>query len=228
MATTNAASANSAAAIFSAINGSSSTSKTTGSATADMETTFLTLLTTQLKNQDPMNPLNNAEMTSQLAQINTVNGVEKLNATLTKLLSAYDNAQAMQSSALIGRGVLVAGDNLTLSSGTAGGGIKLDSAADQVTINVLDGSGNVIQSQNLGARSAGIFSFVWDGKNDAGKQVSDGAYKFSVTATQGSDKVSATALQVGTVNAVTRNNNSFVLDLGSFGSVKFDDVQQIL
>lgn len=226
MATTSAASTNNAAETYSAISGANSKAKTT--TTADMENTFLTLLTTQLKNQDPLNPLDNAQVTTQLAQINTVSGIERLNTTLTKLLGAYDSSQAMQSSSLIGKGVLVAGNNLVLSSGVGGGGIKLDEAADQVTIKVLDASGKVVQSQNLGAREAGVFTFAWDGKNDAGEQLADGAYKFSVEATKGSDKVGATALNAGMVSAVTRSSSGFVLDLGNLGSVKFDDVQQIL
>ena len=101
-------------------------------------------------------------------------------------------------------------------------------AANQVVIKVLDASGKVVQSQNLGAREAGNFSFAWDGKNDAGEQLADGAYKFSVEAVSGDSKIDATALQLGTVSAVTRSGNGFVLDLGSLGNVKFDDVQQIL
>lgn len=227
MATTTNVSSNNASDIFAAINAVGSKTKTT-STTNDMENRFLTLLTTQLKNQDPLNPLDNAQLTSQLAQINTVNGIERLNASLSKLLSAYDSSQAMQTSALIGKSVLVAGSGLALSGGYTGAGIKLDEAADQVTINIVDSSGKTVQSQQLGAREAGVFSFVWDGKNDAGEQLKDGSYKFSVEAVKGGSKINATALQLGTVSAVTRSGNGFVLDLGSLGNVKFDDVQQIL
>ncbi len=227
MATTNNVSGQSAAEIFAALNGSGTTSKAK-SAAEEMENRFLTLLTAQLKNQDPLNPLDNAEMTSQLAQINTINGIERMNATLTKLLGAYDSSQAMQSSALIGRSVLVAGNGLHLSGGLAAGGVNLSAPADQVIIKVLNTSGKVIQSQNLGAREAGNFSFVWDGKDDAGTQLADGNYLFSVEAVRGTEMVPATALQLGTVSAVTRSNNGFVLDLGGLGSVRFDDVQQIL
>lgn len=226
MATTTNVSNNSAAETYAAINNTKS--KTTTSTTADMENSFLTLLTTQLKNQDPLNPLDNAQVTTQLAQINTVSGIERLNTTLTKLLGAYDDAQAMQSSSLIGKGVLVAGNNLVLSSGAGGAGIKLDEAADQVTVKVLDASGKVVQSQNLGAREAGVFTFAWDGKNDADEQLPDGNYKFSVEATKGTTKVNATALNAGMVSAVTRTSSGFVLELGNLGKVKFEDVQQIL
>ena len=89
MATTSSTSAAASAAdLFASLNGTSSTTKSK-STTEAMEDRFLTLLMTQIKNQDPLNPLDNAQVTTQLAQINTVNGIERLNATLTKLCLLY-------------------------------------------------------------------------------------------------------------------------------------------
>lgn len=229
MATVNNTTATTAADIFAAINGNSSSSATAKSATADMGDRFLTLLMAQMKNQDPLNPLDNSQVTTQLAQINTVNGIEKLNATLTTLLSAYNDTQAMQSAGLIGKGVLFEGSTLTLSGGMAAGGATLGAAADKVVVKVLDSSGNLVQTENLGAKDAGTFSFVWDGKNAAGQAVKDGSYKFTVEATKADgSKVTAKALQLGTVDAVVRSTNGFVLDLGALGRVDFKNVQQII
>lgn len=189
---------------------------------------FLKLLTTQLKNQDPLNPLDNAQMTSQLAQINTISGIEKMNTTLGKMLDVYNAGQGMQAAGLIGKYVLVAGSNIALANGQSAGGVQLKEAADQVTVNVLDGAGNVVQSQQLGAHDAGNIAFSWDGKKSDGTQMPNGNYRFSVSAVRGGNKVEATALQVGMVNAVTRNNGSFLLDLGSAGQFSFADVQQII
>lgn len=217
-----------AADIYSSINaqgnGSSSTGTTTAAQTQDR---FLTLLTTQLKNQDPLNPMDNTQMTSQLAQINTVSGIEKLNSSLESLLGAYNNTQTMQAAAMIGKNVMVPGTQLTLQSGTAVGGIKLDSAADNVVIKISDKAGNVVATENLGARSAGSFTFAWDGKNASNQTMTDGNYKLSVEATKGSEKVTATAMQIGTVSAVVKNGSGYVLDLGSEGTFAFSDVQQI-
>jgi flagellar basal-body rod modification protein FlgD len=224
MATVNTTS--SAADIFASINGNGSGKKTT--ATADMENRFLTLLTTQLKNQDPLNPLDNAQVTSQLAQINTVNGIERLNSTLAKLLTAYDTTQAMQSASMIGKYVLSSGDSLPLTEGKAAGGVNLEGKADHVVIKIKDDTGKVVQTQDLGERDAGIVSFMWDGKNAAEQQLADGEYSFSVEATRNGEKVTATSLKLGMVSALTRNGNSFVLDLGAQGSVNFNDVQQII
>jgi flagellar basal-body rod modification protein FlgD len=207
--------------------GAGSSGKATTDA-EDIQNRFLKLLTTQLKNQDPLNPMDNAQMTSQLAQINTISGIEKLNVTLGKMLDIYDSGQSMQAAGLIGKHVLVAGNNLPLSGGQAMGGASLTAAADQVTVSVLDGAGNVLQTQQLGARPAGTLAFSWDGKKADGTQMADGSYKFKVEAQAGGNKIDSTSLQVGMVNAVVRSNGGFLLDLGVQGNVSFKDVQQIL
>lgn len=229
MATVASSQPSNAADIFASIGVSKSSSKPANtSVTAEMENRFLTLLTTQIKNQDPLNPLDNAQVTSQLAQINTVNGIEKLNASLNKLLAAYDASQAMQTAGMIGKGVLVPGNGLQFDGTLAAGGLTLDRAADSVVINILDNGGALVSSENLGARAAGTFSFVWDGKKEDGTTAPVGNYHISIEAIQGGEKLNAKALQLGTVNAVTRNGNGFVLDLGALGVVPFEQVQQII
>lgn len=203
-------------------------SSKSASVTEEMQDRFLMLLTTQLRNQDPLNPLDNAQMTSQLAQINTISGIEKLNTTLGKMLEIYNDGQGMQAAGLIGKYVLVGGNTLPLANGQAVGGVLLEAPADQVTVTVLDSAGNVVQTQQLGGHDAGNLAFSWDGKKSDGNPAPNGSYRFSVAAARGSEKVTATPLQVGTVNAVTRSGSGFLLDLGSMGQVSFDDVQQIL
>lgn len=221
--------ASSAAEIFSAINGNSGKTSSTTSSTAEMEDRFLTLLMTQIKNQDPLNPLDNAQVTTQLAQLNTVNGIEKLNATLSQLLAGYNEAQGLQAAGIIGKNVMVAGNTLPLASGgTAYGGASLASAADKVTLTVKDASGKVVTTQDLGANEAGILYFSWDGKDSSGNAVKAGNYTFAVAATANGKAVEATAMKIGTVSAVTRSTDGFILDLGALGEVAFKDVQQIM
>lgn len=227
MASVTNTSSTSAADIFASINGSSGTSSST-STTASTENRFLTLLMTQIKNQDPLNPLDNAQVTTQLAQLNTVNGIEKLNATLADLLSGYNEAQGVQAAGLIGKNVMVAGNALPLANGSAYGGALLASTADSVTLNIKDSTGKVVQTENLGAKEAGSFYFSWDGKDASGNTLADGNYTFTVDATAGSSAVTATAMKIGTVSAVARSGTGFVLDLGALGDVAFKDVQQIL
>ena len=211
---------------YAALSSSTSTS-TTKTAAEEQEERFLTLLVTQLKNQDPLNPMDNAEMTSQMAQMSTVSGIEKLNTTLNSLVDSIGTSQSMQAASMIGKGVLVPGSKLTLSDGAAYAGINLESAADQVTLKIMDSSGNVIQTESLGAHEAGVFNIGWDGVLADGTTASDGTYTFSVEAVQGGNTVTATALQVGTVSALTRTSSGFQLDLGSLGTVDFSDVLEV-
>lgn len=226
MSTVPSTTATSAADIFSALNGTSQTTAT--SQTSDMQNRFLTLLVTQLKNQDPLNPLDNAQVTTQLAQINTVNGIEQLNATLNKLLDIYSTGQSMQAAAMIGKNVVVPGNNIALQGGAAVAGVGLTTAADQVTVKITDAAGNLVATEDLGARQAGNFLFGWDGKTASGAQAADGAYRFTVEAVQGGKAVSADALQIGTVNAVALNKSGFALDLGTQGMVDYQNVREIL
>lgn len=218
-----------AAETFAAINGNSGKKDKSTSTTAEMEDRFLTLLMTQIKNQDPLNPMDNAAVTTQLAQLNTVNGIEKLNGTLAQLLSGYNEAQGLQAAGIIGKNVMVAGNSLPLTAGkSAYGGASLAAAADKVTLTIKDASGKIVQSKELGAQEAGIMYFSWDGKDEAGNALNEGKYTFSIDATAAGKKVDATAMKIGTVSAVTRSKDGFILDLGTLGDVAFKDVQQIL
>lgn len=218
-------SVNSASDIFAALNGKRTSSD--ASATEGTQDRFLKLLVTQLQNQDPLNPMDNAAVTSQLSQISTVTGIEKVNETLASLLSSYSDNQSMQAASLIGKNVLAPGTALNLAGGQATGGVNLAAAADQVRVSILDSSGAVLQVQNLGARPAGSFAFVWDGQTDRGASAPAGNYHFSVSAVQDGEKVTADPLQLGTVSALVRGKSGFELELGALGRVDFTKVQQI-
>lgn len=201
-------------------------SSTTG--TADqLGDRFLTMLVTQMQNQDPLNPMDNAEITSQLAQINTVKGIDSLNTTMQKLLTSYSEALSMQSSSLVGKNVLAAGNSLPLGDNGALGGVKLAGDADKVSVVISDANGVKVAQQDLGAQKAGVVNFVWDGKNADGTRVANGTYQFSVQATQGANKVTSTALEVGTVSALVRGQNGFQLEIPGTGLVDFSAVEQI-
>jgi len=104
---------------YAALNAASTKSTNSTDATDSGQDRFLTLLVAQMKNQDPLNPLDNAQVTSQLAQINTVNGIEKLNHTLTKLLESNQDTQALQAATVVGRQVLADGNGIVLAGATA-------------------------------------------------------------------------------------------------------------
>ena len=211
--------------ILATLNSSSSTEKSTSE---EIQTRFLTLLVAQLENQDPLNPMENAELTSQLAQMSTVQGIEQLNVTLNSLVDSLADTQSIQASALIGKTVLVPGSGLSLNNGEAFAGVNLANAADTVTIGIYDASEKLVQTQSLGQAEAGQLLFVWDGQNASGETLADGSYSFKVTASQGGVDVSAEAMQLGMVSALTRlTDGTFVLDLGTMGQYDFSKVQQV-
>ena len=238
---TTTTSATSGTTVFDAINTANGVGATTTSTSEATQDRFIKLLVTQLQNQDPLNPMDNAQMTTQLAQISTVTGIDKLNTTLSSMIDSVASSQNVQTAGMIGKSVLVAGSNLELTSSTAKdstgkdvttktavGGVKLASAADSVTVTIKDKSGNVVSVQNLGAQKAGVFNYSWDGTTDAKTTADDGTYSISVSALQGTNKVEATAMQFGTVSALVRSGSTFLLDLGSLGRVALADVQQII
>lgn len=189
---------------------------------------FLKLLMTQMQNQDPMNPLDNAQVTSQIAQISTVTGIQQLNDTVKALTTAMSSMQTMQTASLIGKSVLAEGNYLKLSSGSGIAGYNLDSKADAVTVSVYDSTGNLVYTAPQGGREAGTYAFQWDGKTNSGATAADGNYNISVKATYGGDKVTSTALAVGTVNSVTLTSTGAQLNVSGLGSLDMSSVKQIL
>ena len=200
---------------------------------------FMTLLVTQLKNQDPLNPLDNAQITSQLAQLSTVTGVNKLNTTLESLKASYQASESLQAANLIGHGVLVEGDFVGLQDGKAIMGVELDSAADSVKLIVTDPrTGKDVQTLDLGANQPGIIPVAWDGVPDASNLGEDGKpltlengnYQIRVVAQRGGDKLTdARTLSFDSVASVTTNAKDGVkLNLPTKGVVTMADVKQIL
>lgn len=197
------------------------------SATQEMSDRFLKLLVTQLKNQDPMNPMDNAQMTSQLAQMSTVEGINRLNDSMAGLLSSYQTAQTLQATALLGHQVLTEGDVLNLSGGTAVGGADLTSAADSVTVTVSDRAGQVLDTLELGAQPAGELHFAWDGTSASGNVMADGQYRFTVSAETAGENVAATSLALVPVSSVSLQNGAVSLELSGIGARSLNQIRQI-
>ncbi len=200
----------------------------TPKSSGDLQANFLKLLVTQLKNQDPLNPLDNAQITSQMAQISTVSGIDKLNTTLQSMATSFSADQSLQATSMIGRQVLVPGATLQLANGAAVGGALLAQAADKVVISVRDASGQVVHRVDLGAQQAGVMGFAWDGTTDSGAAAAAGSYSYTVEAVQGGTKVDATALTLGQVAGVAKDANGISLKLTGGGTVALGDVKQVM
>jgi len=218
--------ASSAAALFSSMNGTSSANKTT--AAADTQNRFLKLLVTQMQNQDPLNPMDNAQVTSQMAQLSTVTGIDKLNATLQALSDSMTSSQSLQAASMIGHGVLVAGNGIDLSGGAAIGAFELPQAVDSAKVSIYDKAGALVRNIELGAQATGVNKWQWDGNDASGNVVADGAYTFKVEATQGKENVAATSLQFGMVNSVSQGAAGMTMSVGALEGIKMSQVKQIL
>ncbi|MES2423176.1 MAG: flagellar hook assembly protein FlgD [Pseudomonadota bacterium] len=200
-----------------------------GTTAAEQQDRFMKLLVAQMKNQDPLNPMDNAQMTSQIAQINTVSGIEKLNTTVESLLASFNNVQAQSATQLPGRSVMVAGTGLSLVKGAATGGVELGSAAEAVDIEIVDANGVAINSLSLGKSEAGVRSFVWDGKTATGQTAPDGVYRIRVSASSADGKpVIATPLSAAKVLAVSNGSAGLQVDLGTAGVFAYSDIKSFL
>ena len=202
-------------------NTSTDTSTLTGANAAGGADRFLKLLVAQMQNQDPLNPMDNAQVTSQMAQINTVTGIEKLNTTIEGLSSQFTQLQAMQGATLVGRDVIVPGNVIDIDAGVGQGGFELTSAADAVKVEILSPSGQVVDTMNLGAQSAGMHSFDWN----AGSATNDSGLRFRVTSTLGATNTTATALMRDRVDAVSTTGTGFNLELALAGTVPYSSIK---
>lgn len=213
-----------------------------GNSSKELQDNFLTLLIAQMKNQDPTNPMDNSQLTSQLAQINTLAGIERLNTTLGMVSGQIDDSLSVNASNMIGKGVMVPGNRILVASAEQEGseaktetittpfGFELVRDADSVIITIRDENGNVVREVDLGAIPAGVSSFSWDGELNDGTTAADGSYTFTVNASYDGQKVSSTSLTYSVVYGVINSkvNNKVLLDLGILGSISIDEVRQIL
>ncbi|MGH7111539.1 MAG: FlgD immunoglobulin-like domain containing protein [Stellaceae bacterium] len=186
------------------------------------ENNFFQLLTTQLENQDPLDPMTSDQFAAELAQFSTANGVQSLDSSFS----------ATQAVGLVGHNVAVSGNALVLgTSGTATGAFNLASAANSVAVTITNSSGQAVTTVNLGATAAGIQTFSWNGKGADGSTEPPGTYSVSVQALgPGGTTVAALPYAVAPVTAVALGGqNGPLLDLGGgLAPVALSAVQQVL
>ena len=184
---------------------------------------FLKLLVTQLQNQDPLSPMDNAQLTSQIAQINTVTGIATLNTSVQGLSSQFLQMQTLQGASLVGKNVIVPGNRIDIEGGVGQGGFELATPADAVKVEVLNPAGKVLDTLNLGAQRTGMHSFDWA----AGTYDNAANLSFRVTATSGTTKLDTTALMRDKVNAVSTSGGALQLELARAGTVDYGTVKAI-
>lgn len=206
----------------SALSQLTSSTKSTASATQEASDRFLKLLVTQMQSQDPLNPMDNAQVTSQMAQINTVSSLGTVNDSLKAMSAQLVQMQAMQGASLVGSSVVVPGNKLNVSTGSGVGYFDMAGAADAVKVEVLSSAGRVVDTIDMGAETSGRHSFNWT----PGEGVSDaGGFRFRVTATSGAATVSTTALMRDQVSAVSSGGTGGLsLQLKGGTTVAYSDV----
>jgi flagellar basal-body rod modification protein FlgD len=169
--------------------------------------------------------MDNAQMTSQIAQINTVSGIQQLNDSITSMSAQYTSMQVMQGASMIGHQVLAEGSRMSVNAGVGTAAVTLDSDASSVQVQVLSPSGAVVDQFDMGAQTAGTHNIQWD----ASKYTGSGTPTFSVTAKQGSTAVTATPLVRDTIASVgTDSTGAMNLALKSGASIKYDTIKSIL
>ena len=208
---------------------SSAAAKALGSDIDLTQDRFLKLLIAQMKSQDPLNPLDNAQVTSQLAQLSTVTGINKLSDLVSGLSNTFTEGQSLQAASMIGRGVFAPGTTITLN-GTALAGVELPQAVENLTINIKDKSGLLVHSASLGPQNSGLVTLEWDGARDAGGQAPNGDYTFEVQASAGGKQLltDVNRLAYGKVNSVTLGASGVLLNVDGLGATTLSQVKQIL
>lgn len=146
------------------------------------QTDFLTLLTAQLKSQDPFNPMDNAQMVAQMATISNTSGISEMNQSLKAISDSLTGSRINDAASWIGRSMLVK-SNIAApdAQGQYAGQFTLGADAAAVSVSLVDGSGNTVKTIDLGARTAGDVSFYWDGKDDAGNYIAGHPLQVKVT-----------------------------------------------
>jgi len=184
---------------------------------------FLKLFVAQLNNQDPLNPLDNAQMTTQMAQINQVVGLQQVNETLKSLSTQFGMVGSIQGAQLVGRQVVSEGNGLVVADGEARGAFNLAAAADAVRVEILDTAGEVLGTADLGRRGAGLQTFDWPlGAVDPARVAS-----LRVTATGAGQAVAATPLALHQVQSVGLVDGSLRLRTDG-GTLAYDQVLAFL
>lgn len=204
---------------------SAATSATSTNDASEAQDRFLTLLVAQLNNQDPMNPMDNAEMTTQIAQINTVTGISQLNSTMEAMSAQFTAMQVLQGTSMIGRTVLTEGNSLgTPVDKVSTAAFDLSGSAANVQVNITTASGTVVDTISMGSLDAGRHYFAWDSSNYTGDT---SALRFQVASTNGAANVANTALSPSLVVATSTTDGALTLELENGESLAYNKVKAV-
>ncbi|MBV1883736.1 MAG: flagellar hook assembly protein FlgD [Pseudomonadales bacterium] len=193
------------------------------------KTDFLTLMIAQLENQNPLEPQENGDFLSQLAQFNTVEGVNDLNVSMSSMAESFRSSQALQATALVGRSVQIPTEygELTMNEGMKGS-IELPFTSTNVELDIFSESGELVRSLPMGFQSSGDVSFSWDGFNNNSQALPVGNYRVEARAMNNGETVQLSTFMNANVDSVTVGQGGGVrLNIAGVGAVSLDAVKQI-
>lgn len=192
---------------------------------------FLELMTAQLRFQDPLSPMENGDFLAQMAQFGTVSGINDLNASFSSMSASLQGNQALQASTMVGRNVLVPGNEAMLGTeGNIHAAVELEQPASKVIINIEDNLGQLVQRIDLGRQQSGLHEFSWDGIKSDGMRANAGSYNITAEVHQG-DEVSAgemlTTVQVESVT-LGQGGQELTLTVSGLGDISMSQIRKIM
>jgi flagellar basal-body rod modification protein FlgD len=192
---------------------------------------FLTLFTTQLKNQNPLDPVKNEAFVAQLAQFSQLEATTSMKQSLENMVTSMQGDRMLAGSSLIGRKVGVPnGPAVLLSGQPVTANIDLPTGAEGVKLEVLNDRGQTVRTQIFGSQLPGSASLSWDGLDDAGNSLQDGNYRFVATVTSAGKTTQPTVNTLATVRSVSSAgtaDNTWLLEVDGGKTVSMNDVKRI-
>ncbi len=189
---------------------------------------FLKLMTTQLKHQDPLKPMDNNQMVAQMAQLSTVQGIDDLNKTVKGLHAAMSGDQILRGASLVGHQVLVPSGKLDLGAEGDTTGTVAAPGAGQITLDITNANGTRIRQMTVPAKAAGEVAFQWDGTDGAGKRLPAGSYTITATHADAAGKQTKLSTYAeAAVESVTVGTDGLYLNLKGLGTVPLDYVLRV-
>lgn len=189
---------------------------------------FLKLFMTQLQNQDPLNPMDSTEQISQLAQLTQVEQSYNTNSNLQSIISALGASSALSAVSFVGSEVTAAGSSVAMKEGAeAAITFSVPKAAEQVTVSIVDGKGEIVRTLTGGVTPAGESSLAWDGKDSSGAQLPSGTYSVAVTGKDAAGtSFACSPLIRGTVEGINFAGSSPLMVIGGI-EVPFSDLLRV-
>jgi flagellar basal-body rod modification protein FlgD len=210
------------------LTGSTVTSTPTGSIMNQSD--FLQLLTTQLQDQDPTQPMDNSQMAAELAQFATLNTDQDIDTNLqtlsSNISSGMQTSQVLNASNLVGKQVMVPSSTLAYSGSAVNGAVNVTTAGD-VVVTIKDSNGNTVNTIDLGTQQSGLSQFSWNGTDSNGNTVANGTY--SISANNGGSTNALTTYASGSVTGVGYGGSSTgtYVQVAGVGGVPLSQVAQI-